>query len=290
MYQGYGREFLLASNCFYETKQKDIYKRFPPREFKIANIPFTPYDCFALGCLLSQVPFDYKHQVDIWNCSLHERHVEYLLKGLKCIPMKDGGPEIDEKCAKILSELLQYNYEVCHECSDLGANGLMFYLQSIMKTNCTRSQRIILKGSNVIINDSNGPLLERAVAERLRLLNLEDNLSIAGAQGVSYISRGIQCQLSFLCDLNLANCNLTSLEAKLMAEGLKVNGSLLKINLSNNNIGWEGAESIAEALEHNTTLEILDLRVCHLTVGEMIKLTEILKVIGSLKQLDLLHV
>ena len=46
-------------------------------------------------------------------------------------------------------------------------------------------------------------------------------------------------------------------------------------------------KELAGALEQNTTLKILDLSVCHLTMDEMIILTEILRDIDSLKQLDL---
>lgn len=291
-YPSYGREFLLASNCLYETKQVDIYKRFDRKTFKIANIPFTPYDCFALGHLISKVAF----VADLWNCCLHELNVKYLTKGLimnlprksilpvsKCISIV--GPETDAKCAKILSEILQYKYEVCHDCCDMRADGLTFYLQSKMKSDPLLMERIIIHGSNVIVNDSNGPLLQNAIASRLQHLDLEDNPGVAG--GVSYISQGVKCQSTVLFYLNLAGCNLTSLEAQLIAEGLKMNSSLLKINLSNNNIGGKGAESIAGALVKNTTLKILDLSVCHLTMNEMIKLTKNLRDIDSVKRLDL---
>ena len=294
-YQRYGREFLLASNCLYETKQVDIYKRFDRETFKIANIPFTPYDCFALGHLISKVALE-TFVVDIWNCCLHELNVIYLTKGLimnlpresilpvsKCISIV--GPETDAKCAKILSEILQYKYQVYHDCCDMRADGLTFYLQSIMKSDPQLMERIIIHGSNVIVNDSNGPLLQNAIASRLHHLDLEDNPGVAG--GVSYISQGVKCQSTVLFYLNLAGCNLTSSEAQLIAEGLKMNSSLLKINLSNNNIGGKGAESIAGALEQNTTLKILDLSLCHLTMDEMIILTEILSDIDSLKRLDL---
>ena len=117
-YPSYGREFLLASNM----KQSKYI--FPRKTFKIANIPFTPYDCFALGYLISKVRL-MGFTADIWNCCLYELNVKYLTKGLimnlpqesmkqepTCISIV--GPETDAKCAKILSEILQYKYEVCH--------------------------------------------------------------------------------------------------------------------------------------------------------------------------------
>ena len=51
-----------------------------------------------------------------------------------------------------------------HDCCDMRADGLTFYLQSKMKSDPQLMERIIIHGSNVIVNHFNGPLLLNAIA------------------------------------------------------------------------------------------------------------------------------
>ena len=59
--------------------------------------------------------------------------------------------------------------------------------------------------------------------------------------------------------LNLAECGFTSEVASYFANGLAQNHSVTKMVLHSNNIGSAGAVSIFRSLEHNTSLEELDL-------------------------------
>ena len=59
--------------------------------------------------------------------------------------------------------------------------------------------------------------------------------------------------------LNLADCEFTSEVVSYFANGLTQNHSMRKVILHSNNIGSAGAVSIFRSLEHNTTLEKLDL-------------------------------
>ena len=59
--------------------------------------------------------------------------------------------------------------------------------------------------------------------------------------------------------LNLAKCGLTNEVASYFANGLAQNHSVRKVMLCLNNIGSTGAVSIFRSLEHNTSLEELDL-------------------------------
>ena len=45
-----------------------------------------------------------------------------------------------------------------------------------------------------------------------------------------------------------------------MQKALETNTTLSKLDLIDNNIGYEGATAIAKALETNTTLSVLNLR------------------------------
>ena len=59
--------------------------------------------------------------------------------------------------------------------------------------------------------------------------------------------------------LNLTECGVTSEVASCFAKGLAQNQSVRKVILHSNNIGSAGAVSIFRSLEHNTSLEELDL-------------------------------
>ena len=59
--------------------------------------------------------------------------------------------------------------------------------------------------------------------------------------------------------LNLTDCRLTNEVASYFASGLAQNHSVRKMILHSNNIGSTGAVSIFRSLEHNTSLEELDL-------------------------------
>ena len=59
--------------------------------------------------------------------------------------------------------------------------------------------------------------------------------------------------------LNLANCNITDVEARHLARALKTNRTLEVLNLWHNSISDEGARELADALAVNPVLRELDL-------------------------------
>lgn len=68
-----------------------------------------------------------------------------------------------------------------------------------------------------------------------------------------------------LIDLELAGSSITAHDARVMADLLKVNSSLMSFNLKGSPIGDEGAQHIADALKVNTTLRLLNLDGCGIT-------------------------
>ena len=135
-----------------------------------------------------------------------------------------------------------------------------------------------------MINETNGLLLQKLIASHLGHLDFRANLGVAA--GAHFIGRGIQHSTT-LFFLDLRMCNLTSAEANLIAEGLKVNKSLRQVILRQNIIGDEGAKSIGLALEGNKTLLILDMSLCDMSVEGMKILTHKLLVSTTVVQLDL---
>ena len=62
-----------------------------------------------------------------------------------------------------------------------------------------------------------------------------------------------------LKELRLSNCEIDSVSAKFLAQGLAVNKSIRVVDLSKNKISNEGSSEIAEALKKNATINELNL-------------------------------
>ncbi len=111
-----------------------------------------------------------------------------------------------------------------------------------------------------------------AVSPCLRHVHLSHNsLSNQGAKIVS-----------LACFSQVQVCNLTDNEigvdgARFLAEKLIDRKCVIKtLILDSNRLGDEGAEAIAEALKHNTSLKSLDLRYCDISRRGLLLLREVL--------------
>ena len=293
-YPSFGREFVLGANCLYEMKASvPTMERFSRVKCEIDNIPLTPYDCFALGYFIVNV--ESVLLAYIWNCNLGELCVQYLVKGLMQNPPKNkkvkigiASNETDENCMKILAELFRYNFALCCNGCSVKANGLKYLVESLLKVSnpIPGMHSLDLQYCSLMLNEENGPLLQKLIESHLGHLDFRGNPGVAA--GAGFIGRGIQ-QSSTLFFLDLRKCHLTSTEVKLIAKGLAVNKSLRQVILRENpSIGDEGAYLIGLALMDNTTLLILDMSLCGLTVNAMVSLTHTLSMSTTVEQLDLL--
>ena len=78
-------------------------------------------------------------------------------------------------------------------------------------------------------------------------------------QGMSFISDYLQREDTRLKSLNLANNKMCDQGAKIFAQGIALNKSLLHVDLTNNSINCEGLCRLAEGLSENETLLSLKL-------------------------------
>ena len=290
-YPSFGREFLLAANCLYEMKASvPTMEQFSRVKCQIENIQLTPYDCLALGYFIVNV--ESILLAYFWNCDISEFCVQYLVKGLTQNPPKNkqvkigiGGYETNENCMKILSELFRYNFALCFNGCNIRDNGLEYLVESFLNVSnpIPGMHSLDLQYCSLIFNEKNGLLLQNLIASHLGRLDFRGNLGVAA--GARFIGLGIQ-QSNTLFSLDLRMCNLTSAEAKLIAEGLKVNKSLREVILWKNPIGDKGANHIGQALKDNTTLLILDMSWCDLSAEAMTNLKSIIKQFTIVAQLD----
>lgn len=78
-------------------------------------------------------------------------------------------------------------------------------------------------------------------------------------QGMTYISDYLQRDDTVLKSLNLANNKISDQGAKLFAQGIALNKSLIHVDLTTNSINCEGLCRLAEGLSENETLMSLKL-------------------------------
>ena len=96
-----------------------------------------------------------------------------------------------------------------------------------------------------------------------------------------------QLRDGLLTEISLGCNNIGFEGAKAITEALKVNTSLTEIYLEYNNIEEEGAKAIAEALKVNTSLTIIDLDNNMIVDEDAKELAEALKVNTSLTEIYL---
>ena len=113
------------------------------------------------------------------------------------------------------------------------------------------------------------------------------NLSDDGAEAISdYLSKS-----SILCKLNVSHTGITILGAVKIANALKVNTTLKKLDISSNSISNsitdDGAIAFGDCPKTNNTLVKLDLSLNRITIKSMGTFSEAIEVNKSLRTLKL---
>jgi len=83
--------------------------------------------------------------------------------------------------------------------------------------------------------------------------------------------------------LNISSCNITDIGA--ISDSLKTNCSLLELDVSHNKITVDGAYKIAELIQVNITLQILDVSFCGIPDQEAIAISKSFKVNKAFKEI-----
>ena len=122
----------------------------------------------------------------------------------------------------------------------------------------------------------------------LQVLDLHDNPILSG---VVHIAESLKHNHS-LREINLSNCGISEEGAELLAISLKENNSLQTLLLRGNylsginNLSDIGAAYIADSLRHNNCLKRLDISYCGLRDGGMKSLGSALAMDSSLEELN----
>ena len=172
---------------------------------------------------------------------------------------------------------------------DIGATGASALAQAL-KTNTTL-KRLFLKRLGSVGIFGIGPAISFALAEGLKGNTSLGELYLSydiGTSGASALAEALKVN-STLTKLLLLDNNIGAAAATALAEALKSNRGLMELFLCNNNIGFAGAAALAEALKVNTTLITLNLSNNNIGAGGATVFAEALKTNTGLTDLCLYH-
>ena len=274
------------------------------RELDLSGNTLSPMDCLVVGyflscvCLTTSVEF----KVNLTNCSLDDYRASFLVKGLfTCSGSTDALAESESglqgcglhicmtrgrlvSCStKSLTKLTVTSCLVLDlNSNELGDNTFVHIVNSLI-TNTTFPK---ISLSQCGISEKEGKAIGDAlmVNRYLQVLDLHGNPI---STGVVHIAESLKRNRSLL-KINLSACGLTEKGAESLAISLKENNSLQTLILSWNNLSDSGASHIADGLRHNNCLKRLDishgrgLRDCGTK-----SLASALKLNSSLEELDL---
>ncbi|XP_022783849.1 protein NLRC5-like [Stylophora pistillata] len=176
---------------------------------------------------------------------------------------------------------------------DSGINAIAKSLRS----NCSLTY-LDVRGS--IFSDSSAAALGEALRSNRTLSHLYLNSPLICSQlekmGIQFgnlaaaaFKRALQSRDTKITHLNLSNTSITSSCAKILAEALHSNTTLIRLDLSENKIDSRGAEAIANGLKSNRTLTHLKLRVNQISDAGAVRFAQCLQSNRTLLYLDLIE-
>ena len=258
----------------------------------------SPMDCLVVGYFLSCICLttSEKFKVNLSGCSLDDYRIGFLIRELsKCSSSTDArtttGDEVPGRLAMDLrrnqlsghgiDSLLQVNRSL--QLLDLQGNPISTVVHIAESLKCNHSLLEIDLG-NCGISEKGGKAIGNAlmVNRYLQVLDLRDNPISAG---VVHIAESLKHNHSLLA-INLSNCGISEKGSKAIGDALMVNRSLQVLDLHDNPIS-AGVVHIAESLKRNCSLLKINLGLCSITEKGAESLAISLKENNSLQTLNL---
>ena len=205
-----------------------------------------------------------------------------LCKKLHCLDLTDNGIGDDGAVAlaeglKDLTSLLELRLGD-NKITSQGALALV----EVFKYNHLQHLHL---SNNSIGPESMSALVNVICADSLQTLDLRGcGLLLDGAVS---LSAGLKsCRQ--LVKLNISENNIGPLGMMCLAEGLKSCRQLVKLDITHNNIGSHGMASLAEGLQYCTNLQVLNLCLNNITSDGLAAIVGVMKRCRYLQELDLM--
>ena len=284
--------FLYLAHLIYESRNFSLFnnlaKTLKRAVLSVAWYSMLPFDCLVLAHFLAWCDYSLK-LLNLSGCSLTSQFIEIMHK----VNLKHHGTtrieEVDVSNNSLMIKLSLLSKIPMFECTrKLKASRLHFIegasseqvdLLCLLNMRHLTTLTISVKYNNskVVyflslnrfqfkngkVDSQNAVNIFRSLEHNtcLEELDLSGNTELAEGDSEA-VGCGIEKMLNVntkLKLLNLYGCRLTNEIAHYFANGLARNHSVRKVILHSNNIGSTGAVSIFRSLEHNTSLEELDL-------------------------------
>ena len=136
--------------------------------------------------------------------------------------------------------------------------------------------------------DSISKYLIDGLNKSICLEHLNISHSVLSPKDVELLSSMLQTNHT-LCNFNIDRCDIGSIGAHHLADGLNCNRTLKKLIMSFNSIGDDGAMALAQMLRINMSLTVLDISKCFITEVGVSHLADALCVNSSLETIVLDH-
>ncbi|KAF6078822.1 NLR family pyrin domain containing 12 [Phyllostomus discolor] len=167
----------------------------------------------------------------------------------------------------------------------LGSRGVKLLCQGLRHPNC-KLQNLRLKSCR--ISSTACQDLTAALIANKNLVRMDLSSNDLGLPGVKLLCEGLQHPKCRLQMIQLRKCQLEAGACLEMASVLSTSRHLVELDLTGNALGDAGVSLLCEGLRHPVCrLQILWLKICHLTAAACGDLASTLSVNQSLLELDL---
>ncbi|XP_077837322.1 NACHT, LRR and PYD domains-containing protein 12 isoform X34 [Macaca mulatta] len=139
-----------------------------------------------------------------------------------------------------------------------------------------------------ILLDAYSEHLAAALCTNPNLVELSLYRNALGSRGVKLLCQGLRHPSCKLQNLRLKRCRISSSACEDLSAALIANKNLTRMDLSGNGVGFPGMMLLCEGLRHpQCRLQMIQLKICHLTAAACEELASTLSVNHSLRELDL---
>ena len=285
-------------HCVYEAQDPDlcifVAEKLLQKKLHLFFITLTPNDCLCIGyfiaCVCSSSSDSEPLEVDLSSAYIGDRGCKFLLKDLASISIQDvtmctslqlsiPGSQLSEVGLQSLADFLHSSSSQilkkltlgCKEPSvaiytdsDTSELDLVLPLSKALEINRTLTKLSMVK-CNLKINEANGQALATMLKTNrsLQVLNLARNPEV-GDQGAMYLAEGLKLNYT-LKKLNISDCGISSEGVNNIAHALTINKILQNLNVEGNEIMDAGVVCFAKALKANVSLTNLNLADCGMT-------------------------